>query len=166
MNLSITTALALLKNIERYTPNDFDALGITPKQFEIVAGREIWRRDQLHVVMRTLNQMIFGSLEIMGLPKLVVPAEFTAAHIATLIAPENRIIACVWLSQERQTGLGALELAARNAAPSTMDHTSADQLFALVCLLSDADRDGQARKRYIKKIGIKVQEATQEGATA
>lgn len=163
MNLSFTTAYALLKNIERYAPSDFDALGITPQQFQIVAQPVLWDRDQLLVVMRTITQMIYGSLTIMGLPKLVVPSEFIAAHIAALVAPENKIIACVWLSQERQTGHGALELAARGNTSATMDPTHADQLFALVSMLSDSDAASGARARYMKKIGIKVTKAKEEG---
>lgn len=162
-NLSFTTAYALLKNIERYAPSDFDALGITPQQFEIVAQPHLWDRDQLLVVMRTLTQMIYGSLTIMALPKLTVPSEFIAAHITALVAPENRIIACVWLSQERQTGHGALEMAARGSTSQNMDPTSADNLFALVCLLSDRDDANDARKRYMKKIGIKIAEAKLAG---
>lgn len=157
-NLSYVTASALLKNIERYAPADYAALGITPAQFKIVAQPVLWDRDQLSVVMRTLTNMIFGSLTILGLPKITVPSEFIAAHIATLIAPENRIIACVWMSTERASGQGALELAARGATAQTMDPTNADNLFALVLELSNDDAASSARQRYLKKIGLKVEE--------
>lgn len=163
-NLSVPTAIAMLRTIEQYTPADFDVLGITQEDFEKLSSKEPWRRENMNVIMRTMNCLIFGSLEIMAVPKIVVPSEFVAAHIATIVNPANRMIACVWLAQERQTGVGALELAARQNSPSQYDPTSADNLFALVCLLSDTEESNYARIRFRTRLGLRIEEAAKTGA--
>lgn len=134
-------------------------LGITQEQFSKLTQNYMWLRSDMQIVMRTMITMIYGSLEIMGIPKITVPSEFIAPHVATLVAPCNRMICCVWLSQEKQTGAGALELAARNHQASTIDHTSADSLFALVCLLSDSDECGYARKRWEVVLNLRLEQA-------
>lgn len=158
-NLSYATARAMLRTIEQYTPADFDTLGITEENFETTASQQPWRREQRTIIIRTLNAILFGSLEIMAIPKLIVPAEFVAAHVATIVAPANRMVACVWLAQERQTGVGALELAARQVTPSQYDPCSADHLFALVCLLSDTEESNFARDRFRTRLGLRINEA-------
>lgn len=153
--------MGLLRSIEHYTPADFDTLGITEEQFELVASPIPWQRPQLNIVMRTMTSILFGTLEVMGVPKIVVPSEFVAAHIVATVHPANRMLACIWMAQERQTGVGALELAARQNTASNYDPTSADSLFALVCQLSDTDRANQARDNLRQKLGLRIQQAQQ-----
>lgn len=161
-NLSVSTALALLRNIERYTPADFEILGVTQEHFELLAQPVLWDLSQRPIVVRTLSALVNGTLEVMGVPKIIVPAEFLAAHIATIIAPENRAIACVWLSQERSTGGAVMELAARQQTPAQYDPASADHLFALVCILSNHDESNLARQRYKSRLGLRISEANQQ----
>lgn len=158
-NLSYATAIAMLRTIEQYTPSDFDVLGITQEQFEKVSGPLPWRREEMNLVMRTMNAILFGSLEIMAVPKIVVPSEFVAAHIVALVHPGNRMVACIWMAQERQTGVGALELAARQDVSSVYDPTSADKLFALVCLLSDTSHANTARDQFRHRLGLRIEDA-------
>lgn len=163
MNLSVASAMALLRAIEQYTPADFDLLGITQEQFEMASQPAPWRRENLSIVMRTLNCILFGTLEVMGVPKIVVPSEYVAAHVVAIVNPANRMLACIWLAQERQTGVGALELAARQQQTSQYDPTSADHLFALVCLLSDTEEANFARDRFRVRLGLRIQEALLKG---
>lgn len=159
MNLSYETAYANLKMIDQYIAADFDALGITQQDFELFSGSQPWKRDVITRVMRTANALLFGTLEVMGMPKIVVPSEYVAAIVATFVHPANRMIACIWLAQERQTGVGALELSARAQTTSQLDPTSAEQLFALVQLLSDSDESNEARKRFRAKVGLAVEKS-------
>lgn len=158
-NLSYETALATLRIIDQYTSADFDTLGINQQDFEYASGPQPWRRDNITRVMRTLNALTFGTLEVMAMPKIVVPAEYVAAIVSTFVHPANRMVACVWLAQERQTGVGALELSARNATTSQMDPASADQLFALVCQLSDTDASTEARANFRTRLGLAVEKS-------
>lgn len=161
-NLSYETALATLRIIDQYTSADFDTLGINEQDFEYASGPQPWRRDNINRVMRTLNALTFGTLEVMAMPKIVVPAEYIAAIVSSFVHPANRMVACVWLAQERQTGVGALELSARNQTTSQMDPASADQLFALVIALSDNDASTEARKNFRHRLGLAVEKARME----
>lgn len=158
-SLSYETALATLKVIDRYVAADFDTLGIREQDFELASGAKPYVRQDLPVVMRVLNALTFGSLEVMGMPKITVPAEYQAAIIAAFVAPANRMAACVWLSQERQTGAGALEMSARNQTTSQLDPASADQLFALVVALSETSASTEARLNFRNRLGLAVERA-------
>lgn len=160
-HLSLQAAMAMLRTIEQYTPADYQVLGITQENFEELFSPVVWRRENMGRINRTMMAILFGSLEVQGIPKIIVPAEFVAAHIVACVHPGNRMLACVYLAQERQTGVGALELAARQQSVSQYDPTSADQLFALVCLLSDTDKANTARVNYGKKMGLRIEEANQ-----
>lgn len=161
MNLSFEAALSTLRIIDKYTAADFDTLGISEQDFELASGEMPWRRDNITRVMRTLNALIFGTLEVMAIPKIVVPSEYVAAVISSFVHPANRMVACVWLASERQTGVGALEQSARSQSTSQLDPTSADQLFALVVMLSDTDASTEARKNFRARLGLAIEQAKQ-----
>lgn len=158
-NLSTSTAIALIGSIEHYLPTDFETLGITPEQFDLLAQPLPWLRETLPELVRVMNALIFGTIEKLTLPKLVVPAEYVACVISAVVHPTNIMAMCIIMSQERATGVGALELASRNAAPTAIDHTSADQLFALCAILTDKDRANQARVRLKEQLGIRIEKA-------
>lgn len=162
MHLSYNTAIAMLRSIEQYTPSDFDVLGISQEDFERLSSPRPWRREEMSRIMRTITCILFGTLEVQGVPKIVVPSEFVAAHVVACVHPGNRMIACIWLAQERQTGAGALELAQRHEQPSQYDPTSADHLFALVCLLTDTSEANMARDRFREKLGLRIEESERQ----
>lgn len=158
-NLSVSTAVALIGSIEKYLPTDFETLGITPEEFELISQPLPWLRETMPHLVRTMNALIHGTIEKLTLPKLVVPAEYVACVISATVAPSNIMAMCIIMSQERATGVGALELAARNTSPQSIDHTSADQLFALCTLLTDKDRANIARVRLREKLGLAIDKA-------
>jgi len=158
-NLSEETAVATLRVIEHYLPSDYDTLGITEEEFALFHGPLTWRRDYFPRVIRTANALIFGSLEQMALPKIVVPAEYVAAVVAVCVHPANQMACCIIMAQERATGVAALELAARGSSPTSIDPTSGDQLFALVAILNSKDQTNFARKTLRKKLGLRIDEA-------
>lgn len=159
IHLSYATAHAVMIAIHDYTSPDFDALGITQQDFLLAAGEAPWTRQHIPRVMKTLNALIYGTLEVLAMPKIVVPAEYVAAIVSTFVAPGNRMVACVWLAQEHKTGASALELGARADSAASISPTSADQLFALVIQLSDTDQSLAARREFTRKLGIAVNDS-------
>lgn len=159
MNLSIQTAIALQRQIHRFTPSDFDIIGITKEQFDQIAQEDLWIREQVPMVMQAFRNLLFATCNAMGYPPINLPSEYIAPHVATIIAPGNRMIACIWLHANNMAGNAALQLAARAQAPSQYEQTTPEHLFALVCLLSDTSDNAHARIAYKKRLGIKVKEA-------
>lgn len=165
-NLSYEAALSTLRVIDQYTAADFDTLGITAQDFNLAHGNQPWRRDHINRVMKTLQALLFGTLEVQGIPKIVVPAEYVAAVVTAFVAPANRMLACVWLSHERQTGAGALDLSSRGTTTSQIDPTTPEQLFALVVALSDADEATSARQQFKKRLGKAIDDAALEAGVS
>lgn len=157
--LSATTTLGIIRNLDRFLPGGYDQLGIKQEDIEVLKQNFNWDRTQLNTVMRTMNSILFGALEMMGVPKIIVPSEYVAAVIATIPDPCNMMALCIWMSQERQTGVGALELAARQSTPSQYDPTSADILFAQVCEVLSHEATTHTRQQLEIKFGLRVDEA-------
>lgn len=158
-NLSEDTAFATLKVIENFLPADFDTLGITEEEFLKLGSSGPWLRPEIPRIIRTMDALIFGTLEVMTLPKLVVPAEYVAAVIVTCVNPANIMACCVIMAQERKTGVAALELASRSSQGSAIDPTSSDQLFALCLILNNTEQANFARRRLRQRLGVKIDEA-------
>lgn len=156
--LSTQIAKAVYKHIHTFTPTDFDQLGITDADFELLTSVVPWRRADAQRILRTLNSIIFGALENLQMPKIVVPAEYVAPVVAFYVNPANIMASCIMLSQERMTGKGALEMASRAQVGSEVDSTSADQLFALCVCLMDVDVN-QARRELYSKFGKALENA-------
>ena len=155
--------MAMLRTIEQYTPADYQVLGITQENFEELSGPGIFKREQIGRIMRTMNCILFSSLEVQGIPKIVLPSEFVAAHIVACVSPGNRMLMCIYMAQERQTGVGAMDQVQRVNLNSQYDQTSAEQLFALCCMLSDTEEANFARQRYMQKMGLRIEEALLNG---
>jgi hypothetical protein len=157
-NLSYQTALQTLRTIDQYTAADFDTLGISEQDFLLVSGPAVWQRNHIPVVLRTLNALLFGTLEVMAMPKITVPTEFVAAIVASFVHPANRQIACIWLATERLAGFAAAELASK-AQLGEIEPVSYDQLFALTLLLSDTQESTAARQAFQRRMNLAFNQA-------
>lgn len=157
--LSLNIAVALFSRIDEYTVGDFAALGINKQDFEKLNSEAPWRRDEIRNVMRTMNAIMYGVCEIMGVPKLTLPAEYVGAVVAAVVAPANQLIACIWLSAEHKTGAGAIEMSARGETNPSYDQVTGEQLFAIVAALQDTEDSAEVRTRFRQKFGLRISEA-------
>lgn len=159
MNLNYSAALATMQAISEYTSADFEQLGILPADYKLAASDKPWIRDNRRKVVTVLDALLFGTLDVMGLPRIAVPSEYVAAIVSTFVAPSNRMTACLWLAEQRMTGAKAMDLASRGAEAAETDPTAGSQLFALVCLLSDNDSSNEVRQKYLAKMTDRVRKA-------
>lgn len=162
MQPSFATALATMRQIVDYTSGEFAALGVSEDDLELTHGEMMWQRQHVHTVLKTLNSLMFGTLEIMGMPKINIPAEFQAALIATFVAPVNRIGCCILFEQENKIGGVASEIA-NNAENFGVDRVARDQLFALVLELSSRDESTQARLDFKERLGLRADKLLKTG---
>lgn len=162
MKLAYEAALATMSSIADYTSADFDTLGISYQDFNLVYGNTQWTRDQRRRVTQTLDALLFGTLDVIGLPRIAVPAEYVAAVISSFVAPANRQIACIWLAEQRATGPRAIDLAAAGVEALHVDPVSASQLFALVILLSENDRSSEVRQSFAQRMDKRTADLTRE----
>lgn len=162
-NLSAEITFGVIRAIPRYLDADYDALGITPEDFELAAQQELWHVTQRYRVVRVLNACMFGTLEQLGLPTITVPSEYVASIIGIIVSPANSMAACIWLSQERLTGSAALEMSARGQTAQQVDPTSADALFALVLCVRNAEFSSEVRANLFRKLGARAALAQETG---
>lgn len=153
--LEYHTALQVMKTIGDYTSADFDTLGITPEAFKLTAENNIWMLPHRPVVEKTLEALLFGTTDLLGIGRIQIPAEMVAAVISFYVAPANRRTACRWLKERRMAGAPADDL----AAGRTVDDVSEPQLFALVLQLCSHEPTQQARQNWAMRIDERVREA-------
>lgn len=158
MSLNINISISLLRHIHKFTPADFDIIGITKEQFDQLAQEDMWIREQIPLVMQSFRNLLFATANAAGYPKITLPSEYVATHVATIISPANMYIACLWLQTEHMSGVAAAQLADRNTSPSEYEQLSGDKLFAQVCQLFDYEDLSQARINYRKRLGVAIEQ--------
>lgn len=160
MNLNYEAALSTMKVIADYTSADFDSLGILPQDFKMVFEDKPWIRDNRRKVMQTLDALLFGTADVMGLPRIVLPAEFIAGVISTFVAPCNRQVACIWMAEQRATGAKASDLANLGTeAAAEADPCTGQQLFSLIVQLSESSASSEVRQRYFDRMNTRTRKA-------
>lgn len=127
--VSYPVALNCMQLIGKGAVTDaFEALGITKDDFELATGDMSYLGADRSRVSSVLNALTHGTLDVLGLPRIEVPAEYRAAVIAVFVAPRNIHVACRWL----ETGVTAADI----VAGGQLEAVSAKQLFALICQLA------------------------------
>jgi len=157
-NLNVATAMGLLKHMPDFTQGDFDAVGISESDFRLLTSETPWRRDQIRTVMRTLHALTYSNLEILGMPKITVPAEFQAAVIVSIVRPVNMRVACIWMANERQSGAPAQELA-NGQTSGDLAPVSDQQLYAMVAILLGKEGTDQVRRNMYLQFGMEYDRA-------
>jgi len=153
-HLSYEAMMATMSDVVAMAPADLEALGATDLDIKLVAQAVPWQRTQIPRVTRTIMTVCVGVLELHGIPRCTVPAEHLAAVIATLVHPVNRIVACVWLAEEKIASATAMAYGADN--PTQMAKITADQLRGLVVLGSHNEKSNTVRKAWANKFKIAI----------
>ena len=105
-----------------------DALGVPRPDLEMLVGPEIWGNHERHRVRRAMDSVMYGSLDVLGIQRFMLSAEFIAAWIALVVHPTNHLIACAWYhgAQTAEALLGEPEMI------PIAEGVRSDQLLALV----------------------------------
>lgn len=125
----------------------FESLGISAMDFSLVCGGSPWIAAERGRVVNVLTLLTHGVLDVVGLPRIEVPAEFRASVLSVFVAPGNLAVACRWM----ETGPTAEAM----SAGGDLTPVRAETLFALCLQLSD---DGQALAQWEKRTGRAVRD--------
>jgi len=90
---------------------------------QFLKGPRLWLRSDRGRVRRCLEAYAYGGLDIIGLPRFPLPAEFVACAIALHVHPSNWMTACVVFSGVEWT---------ENVVLNREEPLSAEMLFAHV----------------------------------
>jgi hypothetical protein len=87
-------ALELAQNQKEYS-NLHKGHGIDEYDWEILTQSEYWSPEQARNMRSVIANVVEVSMTIAGMPAIPLPGHYVAALIAIVVAPCNRMVACV-----------------------------------------------------------------------
>ena len=111
-------------------------------------------------IENTINDLVYGALDLQGLPRITVSAEHLAAIISFFVNPVNFMVACVWC--ERKEKLASHEDIVDGKPEVECDHISASQLYALVTEAYGHESHAIYRERWETKTKRAVNPESEE----
>ena len=115
MSPTLSTAFGLFNHLSR-NPVLLDS--VSQEGLRILSSDEFWLANERSLIARTIGEVLFFSIDRLGLPRFVIPAEYVAAAIAAYVRPQNQMVACLWseyhggIADELATGLDVEPLTA------------------------------------------------------
>lgn len=131
--------------------DSFESLGISRDDFDLVTGDSPWIAADRPRVRAVTDALVHGVVDVVGLPRIDVPAEFTAAVMACFVSPRNLMVASRWMERE-----GPAEAMVEGGS---IEAVSASQLFALACQL--VGNAPAARKAWERRTNRAIERAVE-----
>ncbi len=145
------TAVAMMKMLT----SQVDQSCVDPVGLRVLRRSTLWLSSERNVVRNTFDGLLFQSLDMLGLPRFILPVEYVAAAIVVFVHPVNYFTACLWSESH---GATTDEL----ALEGDYDRFSARQLFSVVCnVYADtyANNFGVGPGTFTSKVDVKVRDA-------
>ena len=136
--------------------------GVNDAEMRLCRGDAPWIGTDRPSIVRTLESLLYGSLDVLGLPRIRIPAEYVASVLVTVVKPLNIALACSWMQREGSAALEALVTSAE--VGGNIEPVSAERLFALCCELYDTTVRSEASASFDRRMDIAVQVASQKGS--
>lgn len=130
------------------TTGAFKSLGISQKDFELATGAAPWLGTDRRRVRSVLDSLIFASVDLVGVNRFEVSAEYIAACLGVFVHPVNLMVACRFME-------GA-STAEAHSLDGVADPVTADQLHALVIRLHTSESADSARDQFEKTVKQKI----------
>lgn len=73
---------------------DSAVLDLSSDELDFVMSNRLWLLGDRNRARRALESIVYGGLDVVGLPRFAIPAEFIAAGIALYVHPVNLQLAC------------------------------------------------------------------------
>lgn len=139
---SAVGALALL--------SENDVVDLQKDDIEFLMGNNIWLQSQRNRARRCIEAFAYGALDIIGLPRFPLPAEFISAVIVASVHSSNWMTACVVMSGAEWT---------ENVILRREDPLDAEVLFSHCLRISSGARKevDQVERKVRQQVG-KIEE--------
>jgi len=126
----------------------FESLGISRKDFDTVTGAIPWLATDRVRVRAVLDTMIYASVDLIGVPRFELCAEYIAAALGIFVHPVNLMVACRFMEGSSQAEVLSQD--------SLADPVTARQLHALVIRLHTSESAISAREQFSDAVGVKI----------
>lgn len=151
-NLRIETMKSAAEIVKsRMTNADVASLGLSMDDYKLVTGNKPWLGSDRQRVSRAIQSLSYGVLDILGIPRYDVPAEYVGAVLAIFVHPANLQLSCVYADRVKTVD----DMLCPDAEG---DVVSPSSLFALVLqYLEDPTSSNAAKEAFNKRVGLREQ---------
>lgn len=122
--------------------------GVSHVDMQRLRGPALWMADQRVRVRTTLDACLFAACDMSGLPRVDIPAELAAAHVAVLVDPINWMVCASWLADLKP----ARDLAEAQQSVQ-IERVSAGRFLSLVLFADASMRSLGEYEQFARKIG-------------
>lgn len=148
-NLSLAAALGAMSLLEKGSLNgDLSAFNIHESQYKVLTQDGPWIAGDRAMVTATLEAMMFGLMDQIGVQRFNPPAEYIAAVLATFVKPVNMWLACRYMEGPRS----AEDMATGRVRES--EPIRAEHLFAFIVLIEGGSQTAKAN--FEKQAGFEI----------
>lgn len=134
-------------------------LGILPDELELVKQDISWTGNNRVSVTRTIDSLMYGTMDCLGLPRFEVPAEYIAAAIVQFCHPINYMVACRWMEGGSRTQDLANAGGPNAETPGErVERIGSAQLFSLVLQLHNDGQAQTARAQFERNVDRKIKQ--------
>ncbi len=153
MKFETFKACAMLLNNGGF-PSDYATLGITTAEWDVFTGDTPWLHKDKAIVRKTYQAACEGVCTLASVPSIEVPAEYSAAIVATLVNPINHQIAANWFQVFYSQSAQTIFYAAQDQVDVRATKVSAKELFAMIILAYQDKGFGELAGAFRKKMNL------------
>jgi hypothetical protein len=156
--MNFQVAKGAMLTIANASPDSLETMGITEADLYQVTDNIPWTGKERVKVVRTLEALLYAPLDILGLERFEVCAEYVAAIISVFVQPINQMLACSWMQGGQAAGTLAM------SQDSISETVTASRLHALVQGLNN-EGTTQYRDLFSTRVGIALEKAALASGT-
>jgi hypothetical protein len=154
--MQVETVLGAMDLIAKGANGCINALGITPEELKTTTGNTMWVGADRHVITKTIQSMIYGSMDLQQLPRFRAPAEYIAAAIIMFTSPCNYFAACSYLAG----GTKMDPMAGKKDEGGSIQPVTSEELFSLVLMCNPHTKQiEQFKAQFTKNCGLALHNA-------
>ncbi|MCA0422510.1 MAG: hypothetical protein LCH61_04155 [Proteobacteria bacterium] len=128
--------------------------GVSQADMDIVKGPALWSVDQRVRLRQTLDTMMYAVTEMVGLPRVDIPAEMFAAIVASLVSPINWAVCASW-----QSGLRAAKDILDTDETAQIERVSPAKMLTMIFAADAAMRGDPAFTQFASSVAKKYNAA-------
>lgn len=136
-----------------------ERLGIQREILQKVRSSEVFAEVDQHMVIDTINAVVFGTLLVQGLPKIDMNAEMMACAVFVTVKEINVMKTCYWL----QGYYKAEDLAQSQENKKPHELITGGQIFTMVQYLYSDDEMLYMQQRFVEIVDKRLQERIDMG---
>ena len=151
MRSPVTPSFDTAFNLMRMIREQVNTAQVDPLGLKVLSQSTMWLSSDRATVRNTFDGLLFQSLDLLGLPRFMLPVEYVAAAIVAFVHPANYHTACMWSESHGAT-------TDEMALDGEYDRFSARQLFAVVCNVYSR-HDGIGPGTFEPRVDARVNDA-------